>query len=403
MSSDPFDNESLRRTIGLFRQIENDPAKQALRQLQVSSIVQAAEMLHQTDIQRLVAPLVKAQSSFQVYTSTPDWATVSAAISTARSVFSRPETLDELQRIDADLKHLVADLHNPVVPLDDQIQSFSVAAAQAVSPLQELFQRTETWQASLAERMAGLKSPWALEDHLGVSVVGFARIARLHDVSRGAAPFAPASQDVFAEELGEPVTFDENQSPEERESAQIDAGLNAEVVAFPQDAYPYVLQSAGFELRFSAVEPVRTEGGEVGQYDPQHAALLREIELRLRNLIEVEFCRIEGENWLRRRIQGDTLKRWQERKTLDHEQHGDSFSLIHYSDFGDLLHIIIGNKNWNEAFEKYFRSKKDFEVSMERLLPVRRSISHSRPLTRADQITLHAEGFRILTALGVSV
>lgn len=67
-------------------------------------------------------------------------------------------------------------------------------------------------------------------------MVGFARIARLHDISNRAEPFDPAGQEVFAEELGKPVAFAEDQSPEDRETAQIDAGLNAEVVAFPQDA-----------------------------------------------------------------------------------------------------------------------------------------------------------------------
>lgn len=114
-----------------------------------------------------------------------------------------------------------------------------------------------------------------------MSIVGFARIARLHDISSGAVPFDPAGQEVFSEELGEPVAFDEDQSPEGRETAQIEAGMNAEVVAFPQEAYPQVLFSAGFELRFEAVAPVRTDGGEFGQYDPQHAGLLGEIENRL--------------------------------------------------------------------------------------------------------------------------
>jgi len=75
------------------------------------------------------------------------------------------------------------------------------------------FQKMEAWQTSLAERMARLQNPWVIEDHLGVSMVGFARIARLRDISNGAEPFSAACQEVFAEELGEPVAFDQNQSP----------------------------------------------------------------------------------------------------------------------------------------------------------------------------------------------
>lgn len=249
--------------------------------------------------------------------------------------------------------------------------------------------------------MAQLQNPWAIEDHLGVSIVGFARIARLHDISSGAVPFDPAGQEVFSEELGEPVAFDEDQSPEEREAAQIDAGLNAEVVAFPQDAYPHVLFSAGFEFRIEAVAPVRTERGEVGQYDPQHASLLGQIENRLRVVIETELHRIEGEPWLRRRVHGDLRKKWQGRKEADHEQRGDSFPLLYYSDFMELMHIIIEGKNWNEVFQRFFVSKQDFQISMQRLAPVRNTIGHNRPLVRTDQLILLAEGSRILRALGV--
>lgn len=387
----------------LIKEMENDPVRQAIQQLEQSSSLRATEALQKTDLQRLAASLVDAQTSFAAYTKSQHWAETSAAIAAAHSYITRPETVDVLRSIDADLKGLVAAAHHAVVPLAEQLQSFSVAAAAAVSPLQEHFQKMEAWQASLAGRMAQLQKPWAIEDHLGVSMVGFARIARLHDISSGAEPFSPAGHEVFAEELGEPVAFDEGQSPEDREAAQIDAGLNAEVVAFPQDAYPQILFSAGFELRFEAVVPVRSDGGEVGQYDPQHAGLLGEVENRLRALIEAELRQIEGEAWLRRRVHGDLRTKWQERKTAEHDQRGDSFPLLYYADFMELMHIIIEGKNWNEAFGKFFTSKQDFQVSMQRLAPVRNIIGHNRPLVRTDQLILLAEGTRILRALGVRI
>tara|TARA_R110002049_G_scaffold108883_1_gene257492 strand:+ start:6234 stop:7469 length:1236 start_codon:yes stop_codon:yes gene_type:complete len=409
MTDDPFDNDAMRRALELsegpaqrlMRQMENDPATRMLRELENSPALQAARMLEQNDIQRMIDSVTTAHASFEVYTKSQQWAEVSGAIATAHSVLSRPETFDALQRMDASLKHLVTNVHHAIVPLADQIQSFSLAAAQAVNPLQEHFQRMEAWQTSLADRMAQLRNPWAIEDHLGVSIVGFARIARLHDISSGVSPFDPAGREVFSEELGEPVAFEEGQSAEDRENAQIDAGLNAEVVAFPQDAYPHVLFSAGFEFRIEAVAPVRTERGEAGQYDPQHASLLGQIENRLRVVIETELRRIEGEAWLRRRVHGDLRKKWQDRKEADHEQRGDSFPLLYYSDFMELMHIIIEGRNWREAFERFFVSKQDFQVSMQRLAPVRNTIGHNRPLVRTDQLILFAEGSRILCALGV--
>ena len=387
----------------LIREMENDPVRQAIQQLEQSSALRTTQVLQRTDLQRLATSLVKAHSSFAAYTKSQHWAESSAAIAAAHSAIMRPETVDVLRRINADLKGLVTAAHHAVVPLAEQLQSFSVAAAAAVHPLQQHFQQMEVWQTSLAERMAQLQNPWAIEDHLGVSMVGFARIARLHDISSGAEPFNPAGQEVFAEELGEPVAFDEGQSPENRETAQFDAGLNAEVVAFPQNAYPQVLFSAGFELRFEAVAPVRSDGGEVGQYDPQHAGLLGEVENRLRALIEAELRQIEGEAWLRRRVHGDLRRKWQDRKIAEHDQRGDSFPLLYYADFMELMHIIIEGKNWNEAFERFFVSKQDFQVSMQRLAPVRNIIGHNRPLVRTDQLILLAEGTRILRALGVRI
>ncbi|MFG6511793.1 MULTISPECIES: Swt1 family HEPN domain-containing protein [unclassified Sulfitobacter] len=386
----------------LAREMQNDPVRQAIEQLEQSSALRAAERLHGTDFQRLATSLVEAQSAFAAYANSQHWAETSAAIAAAHSAITRPETVDVLRRIDADLKGLVTAAHQAVVPLAEQLQSFSVAAAAAVHPFQERFQQVEAWQSSLAERMAQLQNPWAIEDHLGVSMVGFARIARLHDISSGTEPFNPAGQEVFAEELGEPVDFDENQSPEDRETARIDAGMNAEIVAFPPAAYPHVLFSAGFQLRVEAVATVTTENGdETGRYDPQHASFLGQIENRLRDLVQAELSHLEGENWLERRINGDLRKRWRERKIADHDRRGDSYPLLYYADFMDLADIICQRHNWNDAFERFFQSKPDFQASMQRLAPVRNTIGHNRPLVRADQITLLAEGYRILNALGV--
>lgn len=411
MSNDLFENDALRRAIELnkdpaarlMRQMENDLATRARRELEISPALQAARMLARSDIQRMIDSVTTAHASFEAYTRSQQWAGVSSAIAAAHSAFPRVETFEALQRIDANLKNLVMNAHQAVVPLADQLQIFSAAAAAAVYPLQEHFQHLETWQTSLAERMAQLQTPWVIEDHLGVSILGFARISRLHDISSSAEPFSPESQEIFLEELGEPVAFDENQLPEDRETAQIDAGLNAEVVAFPKDAYPQVLFSAGFDLHFEAIAPVRTDSGEVGQYNPQHAGFLGEIENRLRALIEAELHRIEGETWLRRRVHSDLRRKWQDRKTAEHGQRGDSFPLLYYADFMELMHIICEGRNWNEAFARFFVSKQDFQVSMQRLAPVRNTIGHNRPLVRTDQLILVAEGTRILRALGVRV
>lgn len=378
---------------------QNAPVRQAIEQL---PSLRATEALQSIDIQRLATSLAEAQSAFAAYTNSQHWAETSATIAAAHRAIKRPETVDVLRLIDADLKNLVTTAHYAVVPLAEQLRGFSVAAAAAVHPLQVRFQQVEVWQTSLAERMAQLQRPWAIEDHLGVSMVGFARLARLHDISSGTEPFNPAGQEIFAEELGEPVAFEEDQSPEGREMARIDAGMNAELVAFPPAVYPHVLFSAGFQLRVEAVAAVTTENGDnTGRYDPQHASFLGQVENRLRDLVQAELSQLEGEAWLERRINGELRKRWRERKAADHDRRGDSYPLLYYADFMDLSDIICQRHNWNDAFSRFFRSKPDFQASMQRLAPVRNTIGHNRPLVRADQITLLAEGYRILNAMGV--
>lgn len=384
--------------------MENDPAAKALRQLEESSAFRAASALQQTHIQRLATSLAEAHSSFDAIGKSQQWGEVSSAIAAAHSAIAQPETFDALRLIDADLKNLVTATNHAIVPLAEQLQAFSTTAALAVQPLQVHFRRMEAWHTSLADRMAQLQTPWAIEDHLGISIVGFARIARLHDISSGPAPFHPAGEEIFAEELGAPVAFDEGQDGEEREAAQIDAGMNAEILAFPPASYPYVLFSAGFELRIEAVPAVRTENGdETGLLDPKHGSLFTQIENRLRILIETELRQLEGETWLRRRVHGNLRKKWHERKELDHDRRGDSYPLLYYADFMHLTDIICEGRNWDEVFHRFFVNKPDFQASMQRLAPVRNAISHNRPLVRADQITLFAEGFRILNAVGARV
>jgi hypothetical protein len=410
MSHDPFNNDALRRALELSEsplqklmlQMENDPVARALREYENSPTLRIAKMLEDTDFQRRVAAITQAEASFEAYSNSLQWAEVSDAIARIHNALTHSETFYALQRIDQNLKSLAFTANHVIVPLAEQIQSFSLAAAQAVQPLQDYFDRMEAWQTSLAARMAVLQTPWAIEDHLGVSVVGFARIARLHDIATGPSPFHPASGEVFEEELGGPVGFDESHTEEDRDTVRIEAGLNAEILAFPITAYPAVLFSAGFVLRVEAVAPVRTENGDqTGRFDSQHASLLGEVENRLRTLIQTELQRLEGDDWPRRRVHADIRKRWHERKTKDHDQKGDSYPLLFYADFMDLADIICERRNWDEVFHRLFSSKQDFQVSMQRLAPVRNTIGHNRPLVRSDQITLLSEGYRILNALGV--
>lgn len=378
-----------------------NPTTLGLRELE--NLPSIKQMLKKIEIQRILTTVSEAHTSLDAYTKLQHSAEVSGSISQIHNALSKAEAIGAIQHIDRDMKRLATSVHHAIVPLAEQINSFSIAAAQAVPSLRS-FKQKETWQTSIADRMALLQTPWAIKDHIGVSMVGFARIARLYDISSGPTPFHPSSGEIFDDELGAPSAFDEAQTDAQRDEARIDAGLNPEVVAFPEVVYPTVLFSAGFDLRIPAIAPVKTENGdETARFDPQHANLLSQVENRLRALIEAELQRIEGDRWLRSRVHGETRKKWQERKTKDHDQRRDSYPLLYYADFRELEHIICEGKNWTEAFHRFFLSKPDFQISMQRLAPIRNAIAHNRPLVLADQITLVADAFRILNALGISM
>ena len=376
--------------VGLIRQLENSPA------------AQAARMLERHDVTRLMASVEQASVAFELYSKSPRWAECSASIEFARRAVEGSEALIAFRSIDRNLRKVVLAADRVTLPTAETLQALAQSAARAIQPLHGHFVELERWHASVARRMATLTAPWAMKDHLGVSTVGFSRIARLHDASTGAAPFAPRTTEVFEEELGQPVPFDADNVPEDRETAAMDAGFNPELIAFPEPVYPSVLFSAGFELRIEAIGDVPSEkGDDSGVFDPQHASLLQQVEHRLRNVVETKLRELVGNNWYRSRVPGQIWRRWRDRKEEDDRQRGDSYSLIFYADFTDLSDIICRKDNWNEVFHRLFVSKDDFRVSLQRLSPIRKAIAHNRPLVRTDQLILLSEACRILGALGV--
>lgn len=54
--------------------------------------------------------------------------------------------------------------------------------------------------------------------------------------------------------------------------------------------------------------------------------------------------------------------------------------LIHYTDLGDLISVILRNDNWGELFEAVFDRSEWLKVDLERLNANRRPTMHSRPI-----------------------
>ena len=325
------------------------------------------------------------------------------AVKTAREALVRLEDPPAVKTVREALARLALEINRVIVPTPTVLQVLSRSVARTVPPLQDRFASIEEWHLSIGKRMAGIGAPWAIAEHLDVAGAGFARIARLHDLSTGTTPFDPQVVEIFDEELGQPVPFDVVVKSKDRDMTAIDAGLNPEVVAFPRRAYPEVLFSAGFEIRIETAPSVVSDGGDSsGVLNAQYKTLFREIENRLRMVVEAELKALVGHRWYRQRVPSEMLKRWKKRKNEDHQRRGDSYPIVYYADFMDLPQVICQRDNWRDVFERYFLSKDDLQVSLRRLNPVRNALAHNRPLVRSDQLILFSEGSRILTALGCS-
>ena len=389
------------RSSKTLQKMENDTVAQAMRAQESSPNSPAFNMQSPSNFEQLINAFANAQSLFKVHDDTMRWAQLSSAMDAATSQLVQSETFDELQNLHAGLENLVTFEQSNAFQAANKIKAFSGLAAQLVQLDHQHFEKIGSWHASLFARMDRLDFSWAKQIHFADSMIGFARIARLHDISQSPEGFGPFGRDIFAEELGAPVLFDVDQSLKERAAAQLNAGLNPEVIAFNEDAYPQVLFTAGFEFQYEESEPVKAESGEIGSFNPQYAALLREVENRLRGFIERELYQVSGRDWLRHRVNGELRKKWQLRKEVDQVARRDSFPLLYYADFMELMHIIVAGHNWRNAFQRFFKSKEDFQVSMSRLGPIRNAIGHNRPLVLGDQLILLSESSRILRALKV--
>ncbi len=277
--------------------------------------------------------------------------------------------------------------------------------ARTVDPFGGALKAAGQWEASLATRMASINAAWTCPDDLGLSMLGFARIARLSDAVHAARPFGGEVAELVTEELGTGADYNEEETPAERDSAAVRAGLKSDLITFPELAYDEVIFAAGFQFRLAPTPvPMSLEGADTGAlFDTDHSALLTAVEQRLRQCIEEKLSAVEGPAWVKRRVAEQVRKRWSERQQEDRDLGRPVYALIQYADFMDLADVILQSNNWKQSFAAVFGNKDDFQVALRRLHPVRKAIAHGRPLCRADVLTLANEATRILRALGINL
>jgi len=139
-----------------------------------------------------------------------------------------------------------------------------------------------------------------------------------------------------------------------------------------------------------------------GELNPDAYALLKELEIELRNCIQSELGKISGK-WWKQRIPEDIRDAAEERKTKDVRLWpwllGDDLPPIHYINFTDYRKIIISKANWRDAFEKVFKDKDMIGAWLKELEPIRNAISHPRKLSSTELRTLQLYNEKILALI----
>ncbi len=136
---------------------------------------------------------------------------------------------------------------------------------------------------------------------------------------------------------------------------------------------------------------------------PKEGFVILRINASCYHLVAQRLEKLAGPNWIRQRIPQAMRKRWMERQEEDRADGRSVYAAIQYADFMDLANVIMRRDNWREVFQEIFRNPHDIAVSLQRLHPIRKAVAHSRPLGRADVLTLVSEATRIFHALGMRV
>lgn len=311
------------------------------------------------------------------------------------------DTLKTMGFIESSIAAKLAGLHAGKGLFDD----LTIKLAHTVDPFASALKAAGAWEHSLSSRLAKIDADWLRPDDLGVSMLGFARIARLSDAVHGARPFSPEVAELVTDELGTGADPDDDASPSERDAAAITAGLKSDLIAFPMEAYDQVVVAAGFQFVLPATPvPVALEAGDPdAMFHPTYYALLNHLEQCLRQFVSERLDAFVGKPWVKQRVAEGVRKRWHDRQTEERDARRPVYDLIQYADFMDLVEVICRNDNWKDVFAATFGSKDELQVSLRRLHPVRKAIAHGRPLGRYDRLTLVNEVTRILKAIGINL
>lgn len=381
----------------IFNNFLNSPTFTALRNTEnVTEIRRILNHQQFPDVEKLI----QVSNHYNELTKTlnsSDWLHIKTGLDTLSTAIPNIQKIVSIASIKYDLANLAINIHNPVLP---DLDNFNDIVSANIKFLDHFGLNLEELHKNILARAEYLKDPWVLSGMEALSVSGCVKLSCFSKLAHSSSPFEGETASFYNEQLYVPENALEDTALEKDELA-IKSGLNLELIAFFPPEYSHVLEAAGFDVFFSYVSVPISEGakndGEA--YNAMHDALLKQVEILLRQLIEKKLHAISGDSWIEIHVSESCRNQWRSRQKYDQKCTGKHYSLIHYSNIMDLKNLICDSNNWDSAFGDVFTSKEDFRVSMTRLHPIRNCIAHARPLARAEVLVLVTESSRLLTVL----
>ena len=268
--------------------------------------------------------------------------------------------------------------------------------------------------ASLAEAMKAMKSPWLnMQDEIG-SLTGIAGLNELGHLLQTTTTFdvAPAKRvrsllgdwrkkiDWPAEIFTDPLA---------RSEFYLDLGLEPTLTEFPAEAFHEALKTAGIK----GGPPYPTEpynrhdqhqDEEETGFERNNAAhdRLQRFESKIRDFISGQMECAFGENWVETRVPPETRKQWEDKRNTARTKGEPLQPPIAYADFTDYERIIVNKANWRDVFVQFFQRITSVQESLQRLYPIRVCTMHGRFITQDDELYLLAETQRLSRAMDQS-
>ncbi len=295
------------------------------------------------------------------------------------------------------------------MPLADEIAR--VVEAVQGRGLAQVVENARRRGAQLQQVLDGLQQPWIDAQHIARSVEGMAGLQAIGEALKARTPFEETVSDVLRGALGDwrgmalgrLAALDDLS---ERMEVYEELGFKGALTSFPEPTFEESLLVTGIrtpvwpQVAGDEEEEAPGDKKEIERSTRAYGRIVK-LERHLRGFVAARMESACGKDWERQRVPGDVRGEWNDRRDRALQDGRPKEALIEYSEIGDFIKIIGRKDNWGAVFRDVFGHKDEIEMSLKRLIPVRRDTMHARFITLDDELLLEVEATRILKAMGL--